>query len=285
MTVTSTLQPGECLEVVKYLGYGWSAQRSVPAVRDQVAAALTGARHAGGAGVLTEPRDLLDSFWTTADVEVDGDAELQQAVRFALFPVMQAGARAERRPIPAKGLTGSGYDGHVFWDTETFVLPVLTYTFPHAAADQLRWRCSTVELAQERAAQLGLAGALFPWRTIRGQECSAYWPAGTAAFHINADIADAVIRYVDATDDRDFEASAGVRLLIETARLWRSLGHHDTSGRFRIDGVTGPDEYSAVADNNIYTNLMAARNMLGAADAAERHPEQAAALGVDAEEM
>src|SRR5207248_844040 len=77
----------------------------------------------------------------------------------------------------------------------------------------------------------------------------------------------------------------GVRLLIETARLWRSLGHHDTSGRFRIDGVTGPDEYSAVADNNIYTNLMAARNMLGAADAAERHPDQAAALGVDAEEM
>ena len=284
MTVTTTVQPDERLEVTKYLGYGWSAQRSVPAVRDQVAAALTGARHAGWSGLLTEQESFLDDYWATADVEVEGDAELQQAVRFALFHVMQAGVRSERRPIPAKGLTGSGYDGHSFWDTETFVLPVLTYTIPHAAADELRWRCSTVDQARERAAQLGLAGAAFPWRTIHGEECSAYWPAGTAAFHINADIADAVIRYVAATQDHDFERTAGLRLLVETARLWRSLGHHDSAGRFRIDGVTGPDEYSAIADNNVYTNLMAARNMLGAADAAGRHPDEAKALGVDVEE-
>jgi alpha,alpha-trehalose phosphorylase len=285
LSVTSTLQPGERLELVKYLGYGWSAQRSVPAVRDQVAAALTAARHAGWDGLVAEQRDFLDTFWAAADVEVEGDAELQQAVRFALFHVMQAGARAERRPIPAKGLTGSGYDGHCFWDTETFVLPVLTYTIPHAAADELRWRCSTLEQARDRARQLGLQGAAFPWRTIHGEECSAYWPAGTAAFHINADIADAVIRYVDATGDEEFDATAGLRLLVETARLWRSLGHHDTDGRFRIDGVTGPDEYSAIADNNVFTNLMAARNLRGAADAASRHPEAARALGVDVEEM
>jgi alpha,alpha-trehalose phosphorylase len=285
MTVTSTLQPGERLEVVKYLAYGWSAQRSVPAVRDQVAAALTGARHTGWSGLLDEQRGFLDSFWATADVEVEGDTELQQAVRFALFHVMQSGVRAERRPIPAKGLTGSGYDGHCFWDTETFVLPVLTYTIPHAAADELRWRCSTVDQARDRAAQLGLRGAAFPWRTIRGEECSAYWPAGTAAFHINADIADAVIRYVDASGDDEFDRTAGLRLLVETARLWRSLGHHDGEGRFRIDGVTGPDEYSAIADNNVYTNLMAARNLQGAADAAGRHPDEAKALGVDVEEM
>src|SRR4051812_16224476 len=284
MTVTSTLEPGERLEVVKYLAYGWSAQRSVPAVRDQVAAALTGARHTGWAGLLGEQQDFLDSFWTAADVEVEGDAELQQAVRFAMFHVMQAGVRAERRPIPAKGLTGSGYDGHCFWDTETFVLPVLTYTIPHAAADELRWRCSTIEPARERATQLGLQGAAFPWRTIRGEECSAYWPAGTAAFHINADIADAVIRYVDATGDEDFERTAGLRLLVETARLWRSVGHHDSNGGFRIDGVTGPDEYSAIADNNVYTNLMAARNLRGAAEAASRHPDEAKALGVNVEE-
>ena len=285
MTVTSTLQPGECLEVVKYLAYGWSAQRSVPAVRDQVAAALTGARHAGWQGLLTEQQEFLDTFWAAADIEVEGDAELQQAVRFAMFHVMQAGIRAERRPIPAKGLTGNGYDGHCFWDTETFVLPVLTYTIPHAAADELRWRCSTMDLARERAKQLGLQGAAFPWRTIRGEECSAYWPAGTAAFHVNADIADAVLRYVDATADEDFERTAGLRLLVETARLWRSLGHHDDSGGFRIDGVTGPDEYSAVADNNVYTNLMAARNLAGAAAAAARHADESKALGVDVEEM
>jgi len=285
MTVTSTLQPGESLEVVKYLAYGWSAQRSVPAVRDQVAAALTGARHTGWSGLLAEQKDFLDSYWTAADVEIEGDAELQQAVRFAMFHVMQAGIRAERRPIPAKGLTGSGYDGHCFWDTETFVLPVLTYTIPHAAADELRWRCSTIDQARDRAAQLGLRGAAFPWRTIRGEECSAYWPAGTGAFHINADIADAAIRYVDATGDVEFDRTAGLNILVETARLWRSLGHHDSEGRFRIDGVTGPDEYSAIADNNVYTNLMAARNLQGAADAAGRHGDEAKALGVDVEEM
>ncbi|HET6818699.1 MAG TPA: glycoside hydrolase family 65 protein [Mycobacteriales bacterium] len=284
MSITLVLQPGERLEVVKYLSYGWSSLRSVPAVRDQVAAALTGAKHAGWAGLVKEQRDFLDDFWDGADVEVDGDAELQQAVRFALFHVMQAGARAERRPIPAKGLTGNGYDGHCFWDTETFVLPMLTYTIPHAAADELRWRCFTIDQARVRAQQLGLQGAAFPWRTIHGEECSAYWPASTAAFHINADIADAAIRYVNATGDGEFERTTALLILVETARLWRSLGHHDTQGRFRIDGVTGPDEYSALVDNNVFTNLMARRNMLAAAEVCARHPEDARELGVDVEE-
>jgi alpha,alpha-trehalose phosphorylase len=136
----------------------------------------------------------------------------------------------------------------------------------------------------ERARQLRLAGAAFPWRTIRGQECSGYWPASTAAFHINADVSDAVIRYECATDDQEFGRDYGLEILVQTARLWRSLGHHDTHGRFRIDGITGPDEYSALADNNVYTNLMAQRNLRAAADAAERHPNSASRLGVDAEE-
>jgi alpha,alpha-trehalose phosphorylase len=131
---------------------------------------------------------------------------------------------------------------------------------------------------------LGLKGAAFPWRTIRGQECSGYWPAGLAAFHINADIADAVARYYAATEDDSFEQAAGLELLVETARLWRSLGHHDAEGRFRIDGVTGPDEYSAIADNNVYTNLMAQRNMLAAVDGVQRDTDRAAELGVDSEE-
>ena len=181
-------------------------------------------------------------------------------------------------------MTGPGYDGHAFWDTESFVLPVLTYTAPHAVADALRWRHSTLDLARERASLLGLKGAAFPWRTIRGEECSGYWPAGTAAFHVNADIADAVIRYWAATDDDAFDLEAGLELLVETARLWRSLGHHDSRGRFRIDGVTGPDEYSAIVDNNVYTNLLAQRNLVAAADAAQRHMRHAAELGVDEEE-
>jgi alpha,alpha-trehalose phosphorylase len=218
-------------------------------------------------------------------VEVEGDPQLQQAVRFALFQVVQAAARAEQRAIPAKGLTGRGYDGHTFWDMETYVLPVLTYSAPEAARDALRWRHSTLGLARARARELRLAGAAFPWRTIRGEECSGYWPAGTAAFHVNADIADAVRRYVAATGDAAFERGPGLDLLVETARLWRSLGHHDVQGRFRIDGVTGPDEYTALADNNVFTNLMAARNLRTAAAVALRHPKRAAKLGVDEPEV
>ncbi|MEU9151175.1 glycosyl hydrolase family 65 protein [Streptomyces sp. NPDC048417] len=284
LTVTSVLEPGERLRVEKFVAHGWSGVRSLPAMADQVDAALAAAAHEGWQGLADEQRGYLDDYWSRADVEVDGDEEVQQAVRFALFHVLQAGARAEQRAIPAKGLTGSGYDGHAFWDTEMFVLPVLTHTAPDAVAEALRWRYNTLPAARERATQLGLDGAAFPWRTIAGSEGSAYWPAGTAAFHVNADVADAVVRYVAATGDTDFERDTGVELLVETARLWRSLGHHDSRGAFHIDGVTGPDEYSAVADDNTYTNLMARANLLAAADAVERHPRQAARLGVDAEE-
>jgi alpha,alpha-trehalose phosphorylase len=284
VTVTADVAPGRPLRVVKFLAYGWSSQRSAPAIRDQVAAALAAAKHTGWQELVAGQRAYLDDYWDRADVELEGDAELQLAVRFALFNTLQAGARAEQRAIAAKGLTGPGYDGHTFWDTETFVLPVLTYTVPHAAADALRWRHLTLDLARNRAEQLGLKGAAFPWRTIRGQECSGYWPAGTAAFHINADIADAVARYQAASGDETFDADVGLELLVETARLWRSLGHYDAAGRFRIHGVTGPDEYSALADNNVYTNLMAQRNLRAAADCAQRHPRSAAELAVDADE-
>ena len=282
--VAADLAPGERLRVVKFLAYGWSSQRSLPAIRDQVIAAVAMAKYAGWDGLVEGQRDYLDDFWSCADVELDGDTELQQAVRFSLFHVLQAGARAEQRAIPAKGLTGPGYDGHTFWDTERFVLPVLTYTAPSAAADALRWRHTTLDLARERAGQLGLEGAAFPWRTIRGQECSGYWPAGTAAFHISANVADAVARYQATADDEVFEREVGLELLVETARLWRSLGHHDSEGRFRIDGVTGPDEYSALHDNNVFTNLLAQRNLVAAADTVARLPDEAGELGADLEE-
>ncbi len=283
-TVICGLRPGQTLRIVKFLAYGWSSLRSRPALRDQVAGALTGARYTGWEGLLGAQRAYLDDFWDSADVEVEGDPHCQQAVRFGLFHVLQASARAERRAIPGKGLTGTGYDGHAFWDTEGYVLPVLTYTAPRAAADALRWRASTLDLARERAAELALEGATFPWRTIRGQECSAYWPAGTAAWHVNADIAMAFERYRIVTGDQSLEAECGVEVLVETARLWHSLGHHDRHGRWHIDGVTGPDEYTAVVNDNVFTNLMAAHNLRAAAAACNRHPELAERLSVTHEE-
>lgn len=285
VSITVTLAPGQRLRMIKFVAYGWSAERTRQAMRDQVDAALTAACQTGWEGLCVEQQAYLDDFWDRADVIVQGDPEIQQAVRFALFHVLQAGARAEGRAIPAKGLTGTGYGGHAFWDTETFVLPVLTYTVPAAARHALSWRHSTLPMALERAEQLGLRGAVFPWRTINGKECSSYWPAGAAAFHVGADIADALVRYLNATEDADFERAVGLELLVHTARLWQSLGHHDVHGRFRIDGVTGPDEYSAVADNNVYTNLMAQHNLRSAARIAERHPGTARLLGVEEAEI
>ena len=284
-TVICGLRPGQQLRIVKYLGYGWSSMRSRPALLDQVSAAITGARYTGWQGLLELQRVCFDIFWDSADVEVDGDPDCQQAVRFGLFHVLQSSARAERRAIPGKGLTGTGYDGHAFWDTEGFVLPVLTYTAPTAAADALRWRASTLALARDRAALLDLAGAAFPWRTIHGEECSAYWPAGTAAWHVNADIAMAFERYRVVTGDETLEAECGLEVLAETARLWYSLGHHDRHGVWHLDGVTGPDEYTALVRDNVFTNLMAVHNLQIAAEACERHPDSAGALGVTTEEM
>jgi len=285
LTIAARLPKGSRLRLVKFLAYGWSSRRSASALRDQVEGGLATAKLAGWDVLAEEQRHFLDEHWDHADVEVDGDPELQQAVRFAIFHVLQAGVRAEEQPIAAKGLTGPGYDGHAFWDSETFVLPVLTYTAPEAVRDALRWRHSTMELARERAGVLVQAGAAFPWRTIRGEECSGYWPAGTAAFHVNADIADATIRYYNATGDDQFDADHGAELLIATARLWASLGHLNGKGCFRISGVTGPDEYTAIVDDNVYTNLMAQRNLREAAAAARRQPAVAQRRSVTDEEI
>ncbi len=284
-TIAASVEPGQKLRVVKLLAYGWSGHRSIDSVRAQVQGALAEARHTGWDGLAQAQREYLDEFWARSDVEIEGDTEMQQAVRFAMFHVLQAGIRSEGRAIPAKGLTGPGYDGHAFWDSESMALRALTYMAPDAVRDALMWRRDTIDLARDRAKQLGLRGAAFPWRTIRGEECSAYWPAGTAGFHVNSSIADAVRRYVMVTEDRDFEKGPGLEILVETARLWTSVGYRHNDGTFRIDGITGPDEYSAIVDDNVYTNLMAARNLSTAADAAEAHPDESAELGVDGSEI
>src|SRR5690625_1430004 len=283
-TVTAHIPAGATLRLIKFLGYGWSHRRSAPALRDQAEAAVAVARLTRWEGLVAEQQQFLDDFWRCADIDIEGDTGLQQAVRFSMFHVLQAGARGEGQGIGAKGLTGLGYDGHTFWDAETFVLPMLTYTLPHAARDHLRWRHATLDRARERARELNLDGAAFPWRTITGRECSGYWPAGTAAFHINADIADATARYLAATGDLEFEAECGVELLVETARLWVSLGHFSDHA-FHIDGITGPDEYTAVVNDNFFTNAMAQRNLVEAVAACERRPDLSSLFGVTESEL
>ncbi|HEU4656630.1 MAG TPA: glycosyl hydrolase family 65 protein [Capillimicrobium sp.] len=285
VTLSVALQPGRPVVLTKLLAYHWSAHQSIDWLRDQVDASLESALAQGFDELAERQRAYLDDYWMCADVEIEGDPEIQQALRFAQFHLLQAAARAEGRAIAAKGLTGPGYDGHAFWDTECFVLPVLMHTLPDAAREALKWRHRILPLARERAKMLGLRGATMPWRTIHGEECSGYWPAGTAAFHINADVAWAVERYVAATGDDDFLAKEGLELLVESARLWIHLGHWGADGMFHIHGVTGPDEYSALVDDNVYTNLMAAWNLGAAAEAAERHRQAAGKLGVVHEEV
>ncbi|WP_192580392.1 glycoside hydrolase family 65 protein [Micromonospora sp. ALFpr18c] len=287
LTVAGRLHPGERLRLTKFAAYECGTVDGTPVdeLAGLVAAEADAARADGFDALLTDQRAALDAAWQVADVQLDGDPDLQQALRFAMFHLIQAGRPDGDRTISAKGLTGNGYDGHVLWDTESYVLPVLTYLAPAVARSALRWRHAHLPEARERAAELRLTGATFPWRTIGGRECSGYWPAGTAALHVNADIADAVLRYVAATDDQRFLAEAGLELLVETARLWHGFGHWSDSTTFHLHGVTGPDEYAALVDDNVFTNLMARRNLRGAADAAERLPELAGRLGVDRVEV
>ncbi|MFC7789000.1 glycoside hydrolase family 65 protein [Microbacterium sp. MAHUQ-60] len=227
----------------------------------------------------------LSAFWDRSDVRIAGHDDLQQATRWCLFQLAQAASRADGSGVPAKGLTGSGYSGHYFWDTEIYVLPFLTYTSPQWAKNALRARVMMLPAARRRAAQLNEAGALFPWRTINGEEASAYYAAGTAQFHINADVSYALGKYVRATGDVDFLRREAADVAVETARLWATLGFwRGTNGTstFHIHGVTGPDEYTTVVNDNLFTNVMARYNLRFAArvvgEMAEQDPEAYAAL-------
>ncbi|HEY3572678.1 MAG TPA: glycosyl hydrolase family 65 protein [Arthrobacter sp.] len=234
--------------------------------------------------VFAESEAHYRNYWATADILVGGQPELQQAIRWNLFQLAQATARAGVAGIPAKGVTGSGYDGHYFWDQEVYLLPYMTYSNPDGARQVLEFRHEMLPDAKIRAKELSVDGALFPWRTINGLESSAYYAAGTAQFHIAAAIAFATNRYVWASGDADFRAGMGADLLIETARMWASLGFFGKDGLFHIHGVTGPDEYTAVVNDNLYTNVMARFNLRAAAaldhpavDDAERELWEAAA--------
>jgi alpha,alpha-trehalose phosphorylase len=259
LALSADLKEGDTLQLTKYAAYA--------AEEATVERTLEVARRCGWQGLVAAQRRRARKFWQRSDVLIEGAPAAQRAVRFNLFQLMQATACAAGHGVPAKGVTGRGYDGHYFWDSEIYLAPFLTHTNPHAAKELLRARCAMLDAARRRAAELGHAGALFPWRTINGEEASAYYAAGTAQYHINADVAYALLHYAAVTGDVAFLRDEAAEVIVETARFWMSLGFHSPrrGGRFCLHGVTGPDEYSAVVDNNAFTNLMAAEHLEAAA--------------------
>jgi beta-phosphoglucomutase len=266
------LSAGEGLRLEKFVAFVDGPAGGLADLERRAESALAQALAIGYEAVEAEQRDRLAIFWRGADIELEGDPAVQEGLRFNAFHLFQSAGRDGRTSIAAKGLSGEGYEGHYFWDTEIYALPFFVYAAPEIARSLVMYRIGILGKARARAAELSLPGALFPWRTIDGEETSAYYPAGTAQFHIDADIAYALTRYASSTGDDDIFAEGGAELLFETARLWMGLGFYNPrkGGRFCIPCVTGPDEYSALVDNNAYTNLMAELNLRNAAAAALR---------------
>ncbi|WP_139415618.1 glycoside hydrolase family 65 protein [Agromyces laixinhei] len=263
---------GTPIRVTKIISY--HTARSVPAreLVDRCDRTLDRAAESGVAALFAQQRSWLDDFWARSDVEIEGQAAIQQATRWNLFQLAEATARTDGDGVAAKGVSGSGYGGHYFWDTEVYVMPFLTYTAPVVARNVLRFRQRMLPAARARAVDLNQRGALFPWRTINGQESSAYYAAGTAQYHIDADISYALTQYVAATGDDDFLARGAIDILVETARMWEDLGFwrsNNTDDVFHIHGVTGPDEYTTVVNDNLFTNVMARTNLASAASAVD----------------
>lgn len=286
---------GEPITLHKYLAYFYAdgGRPAAATLLDAAQAQLEQAQRVGFAGLEREQRAFMQGFWAQAEVTIQGKAgddgsvaQLQQGVRFNMFHLLQAAGRDGQTNVGAKGLTGEGYDGHYFWDTEMFVAPFFQHVDPAVARHLLAYRHHTLQRARDHARELTLRGAAFPWRTINGQECSAYFPGGSAQYHLNADIAYAIDKYVQATGDTAFLSERGAEIVFETARMWVDLGDYVPArdNAFCIHGVTGPDEYSALVDNNCYTNLLAQANLryagrLAAWLRAEQPAEYAAIAG------
>jgi alpha,alpha-trehalose phosphorylase len=267
---------GTTLRLQKTVAYHSSRGVPVRELSDRCDRTLDRAARHGHAHYVGDQRAWYADFWDAADVEILGDTDehraIQQATRFNLFSGAQATARIDGQGVPSKGVTGSGYEGHYFWDTEVYVIPFLTYTQPEVARNALHFRSVMLPAARDRAREMAQSGAMFPWRTINGEEASAYYAAGSAQVHIDADIAHALVKYVRATGDEGFLVREGIDILVETARMWADLGFWRSNGddSFHIHGVTGPDEYTTVVNNNLFTNVMARFNLEQAVAAVER---------------
>lgn len=266
-------EPKKPITLVKYITYHTSRSDKTDELALRAGRTLDRVVGHGFDRLLADQRAYLNDFWDRSDIQINPEhPRLQQCLRWNLFQLIQASGRADYAGIAAKGLTSQTYDGHYFWDMEMYILPFLVYTSPQLARNVLQYRYSILDKARERARAVSQKGALFAWRTISGEEASAYYAAGTAQYHINAAIAHGIMKYVDATGDAPFLYEFGAEMLVETARLWFDLGFFSErrNGQFCIHRVTGPDEYTTVVNNNTYTNLMARENLRFAADAVER---------------
>lgn len=255
---------GKPVTLDKFIAYMTNRDAPEGQLAEKTRQLLQESKQAGFDAFSRMQSDFLTGFWSKADIEIKGDPAIQQGLRFSLFHLLQSAGRDGKTNIAAKGLAGEGYEGHYFWDTETYIFPFFLYTHPDIARKLLEFRYHTLDKACERARQMAHPkGALFPWRTIDGEECSTYYPAGTAQYHINADIALAIQKYMEATQDSGFMLACGAEILFETARLWAGLGQFIPAkgNAFCFNCVTGPDEYNALVNNNYYTNLMAKTNL------------------------
>ncbi len=199
----------------------------------------------------------LTAYWRNCYAEIEGKEALNTALQFNLYQMIQSVGKDRHSNITPKGLSGEGYEGHYFWDTEMYIEPFFTITNPDISKNLISYRYATLNFARENAKIMGhRKGALFPWRTIVGLECSGYFPAGSAQYHINGDIAYSIIAYYLATKNVAFLMERGAELIFETARLWMDAGNFQ-GGKFHINDVTGPDEYTCIVNNNYYTNLIA----------------------------
>jgi alpha,alpha-trehalose phosphorylase len=215
-------------------------------------------------------REYLRSFWASARVEIFGDDALQQCMDYSLYQLLQSAGRDDVSNVAAKGLSGEGYEGHYFWDSEIYIFPFFLLTDRELAKRLLKYRYGILDSARAHTRLMGhTKGALYPWRTITGTECSGYFPSGSAQYHLSGDVAHSFIQYYLATDDLAFMADMGAEVLVETARMWMDAGHIQ-NGAFRIDDVTGPDEYTCIVNNNYYTNAAARENLLYAAEVCRR---------------
>lgn len=256
---------------------------------------LTQLRAQGMAAIRHAHEEAWAERWRAADIEIVGDVNEQRAIRFAIYHLIAAAnPEDDGVSIGARGLTGEAYKGHVFWDTETFMLPFYTFTDPPTARTLLRYRHHTLPASRERAKAKGYRGALYAWEsTSTGEDVTpslVLTPdgevirilSGEMEHHISADVAYAVWQYWQATGDDRFLREAGAEIILETARFWASRARLEADGRYHIRRVIGPDEYHEGVDDNAYTNVMAQWNLEQGAATAElleqRWPKQWAVL-------
>jgi trehalose/maltose hydrolase-like predicted phosphorylase len=272
LCLSRRLQPGESLQLDKLVAYT-SSRDEVEQAHEVVARAWTELEGHRYDLLKAEQLTAWQQVWRDIDVVIEGDEEAQLAARFNLFQLQIAAARHDDRvSMGAKSLSGLGYRGHVFWDTEIFILPFFSYTQPGIARNMLMYRYHTLAGARRKAAEGGYSGAQYAWESATtGDEVTPTWVpdfsgkglvriwTGDIELHISADVAYAIMQYWRVTGDDHFMRDYGAEMILDTARFWgerAELEADDNGRRYAIRDVIGPDEYHDHVDNNVFTNRM-----------------------------